>query len=157
MLRVASRGILAHRFAYELLVGPIPDGLHTDHLCRNHSCVRPDHLEPVTCAVNVQRGIGPAALNAKKAHCMHGHPFDGPNTMIAKNGKRQCRTCHNLRGQRAKRAAREAARVGRTRCKRGHPIEEHGYPIAGHGSMGCRACKREDATKRSRDAANRFS
>lgn len=41
---------------YEALVGPIPDGLHLDHLCRNIICVSPDHLEPVTNEENVRRG-----------------------------------------------------------------------------------------------------
>lgn len=49
------RRLYAHRVAYEALVGPIPDGLELDHLCRNRSCVRPDHLEPVTHGVNIQR------------------------------------------------------------------------------------------------------
>jgi len=45
----------AHRVAYELYVGPIPEGLHIDHLCRTRSCVRPDHLEPVPQAENNRR------------------------------------------------------------------------------------------------------
>jgi hypothetical protein len=45
----------AHRFAYEFLVGPIPDGLHLDHLCRVRHCVNPDHLEPVTVEENNRR------------------------------------------------------------------------------------------------------
>lgn len=49
--------VRAHRWAWEALVGPIPPGLVLDHLCRNPSCVNPDHLEPVTRAENTRRGI----------------------------------------------------------------------------------------------------
>jgi hypothetical protein len=45
----------AHRVVYELLVGPIPEGLTLDHLCKNIICVNPDHLEPVTMGENVRR------------------------------------------------------------------------------------------------------
>jgi hypothetical protein len=48
---------VAHRWCYEFMVGPIPDGLHLDHLCRNEPCVNPAHLDPVTPAVNLQRGL----------------------------------------------------------------------------------------------------
>jgi hypothetical protein len=57
VIRVNDRTCKAHRVFYEALVGPIPDGLDIDHLCRNKACVNPDHLEPVTTAVNVQRGV----------------------------------------------------------------------------------------------------
>lgn len=55
MIRFGSRRLLAHRVTYERMVGPIPDGLVLDHLCRNTSCVNPEHLDPVTVAVNNQR------------------------------------------------------------------------------------------------------
>lgn len=45
----------AHRAMYEAVVGPIPEGMELDHLCRVKSCVNPDHMEPVTPAVNVRR------------------------------------------------------------------------------------------------------
>lgn len=57
--------VLAHRFAYEVAVGPIPDGLVTDHLCRNRRCVNPDHLEPVTSRENTIRGHIARGVNRK--------------------------------------------------------------------------------------------
>ena len=53
-----GHSVMAHRFAYELMVGPVPDGLVMDHACRNRACVRPDHVEPVTQSENVIRGAG---------------------------------------------------------------------------------------------------
>jgi hypothetical protein len=84
---------MAHRYAYEYLVAPIPVDLQIDHLCRNRRCVNPAHLEPVTLVENVMRGIGPGAVNARKTHCLHGHAFDEANTYTDKSGRRQCRTC----------------------------------------------------------------
>ncbi len=84
--------IRAHRFAYEDMVGPIPDGLELDHLCRVRRCVNPSHLEPVTTEENLLRGMGPAAINARKTHCPQGHPYDEANTYRYKN-KRGCRAC----------------------------------------------------------------
>lgn len=46
----------AHIVVWESLNGPVPTGHQLDHLCRTRACVRPDHLEPVTCAENVRRG-----------------------------------------------------------------------------------------------------
>lgn len=87
----------AHRFAYEQIVGPIPDGLELDHLCRVRNCVNPDHLEPVPGAVNTLRGYGAPAKNARKTHCIRGHELpDEPNV---KGVWRRCNACR--REQRA--------------------------------------------------------
>ena len=53
---IGGRKQMLHRVAYEEFVGPIPDGLDIDHLCKNRACCEPTHLEPVTRSVNVQRG-----------------------------------------------------------------------------------------------------
>ena len=54
-VRVCGRLVTVHRLVYEQLVGPIPEGLHLDHLCYNRACVNIDHLEPVTLAENNRR------------------------------------------------------------------------------------------------------
>lgn len=88
----------AHRFAYELLVGPIPDGLVIDHLCRVRHCVNPAHLEAVTNAENILRGNGFSARHARKTHCPKGHPYDEANTLIRADGSRNCIACGRDRG-----------------------------------------------------------
>jgi len=108
----------AHRYAYATLVGPIPTGLVLDHLCRNPSCVNPDHLQPVTLSENNRRGFNWMARQRHQTICKHGHPFEGDNVGRHKDGSRYCRTCSRertrLRDERygnspAQRAARRAA------------------------------------------------
>ena len=103
-------GVYSHRFAYELLIGPIPAGLTIDHLCRVLTCVNPSHLEPVTNRENVLRGVSFAALHARKTHCPQGHPYSGDNLYIAPGGrKRECRECK--RYHRLERTERERSRT----------------------------------------------
>ncbi len=87
----------AHRVTYTLLMGPIPDGLVPDHLCRNRPCVNPAHLEPVTTRENLLRGVGFPATNAAKQHCGAGHPFDEQNTYTDPRGRRECKECRKAR------------------------------------------------------------
>jgi hypothetical protein len=98
-----------HRHAYMHLVGPIPEGLDLDHLCRVRDCCNPAHLEPVTRLENALRGLG-GWHQASKTHCADGHPFDEANTHWRPDrlNSRDCRACKNLanRRLRAKRAGR---------------------------------------------------
>jgi len=90
---------MAHRLAYESFVGPIPDGLTIDHLCRTRHCINPRHLEPVTNKENVLRGESLSAINAKKTHCPKGHPYFGKNLLIRPAGSRSCRACAAICGK----------------------------------------------------------
>lgn len=91
-----DRAQKAHRVAYELMVGPIPDGLTLDHLCRNRCCVNPNHLEPVSITVNIRR-MRPDG----ETECPRGHPLTGDNvgTRTGRNGRpwRVCRRCDRER------------------------------------------------------------
>lgn len=79
----------AHRYSYELNIGPIPDGLHIDHVCRNRICVRPAHLEAVTQQENNRRAAQAVT------HCPAGHAYEGYNLYIDRRGTRRCRRCAN--------------------------------------------------------------
>ena len=74
------RTVRAHRVSYELLIGPIPEDLVIDHLCRNRACVNPDHMELVTIGTNVLRGEGLTAKYAQATHCDNGHEYTEANT-----------------------------------------------------------------------------
>ncbi len=89
-----QRDVYAHRYAYEILIGAIPGGLQSDHLCRNRACVNTAHLEVVTNRQNTLRGEGITAQQARQTHCNKGHPFDLMNTRIYR-GRRYCRPCRN--------------------------------------------------------------
>jgi hypothetical protein len=96
-----GRMLQAHRLMYELMVGPIPDGMVVDHLCHNidlscsggeaclhRRCVNPAHLEVVTHRVNINRG-----RRGPKSHCPQGHEFTPENTYVYADGSRRCRAC----------------------------------------------------------------
>lgn len=88
-----KRGQLAHRFAYETMVGPIPEGLDLDHLCRVRACVNPAHLEPVTRRENLLRGETLPARHAARDECRKGHAYTPENTRTYPGRGRQCRAC----------------------------------------------------------------
>lgn len=95
-----GRPLPAHRVVYEMVRGPIPEGLYVDHLCRNPRCVKPSHLEPVTHAENVRRGragLRRSLQTAAMTHCKWGHEFTPENTYVGRNAngnpRRVCRRC----------------------------------------------------------------
>ena len=89
------KGTRAHRFSYEMFVGPIPEGKVLNHICRNRGCVNPEHLEIMTIGENLHApgSIALAALNAAKTHCPKNHEYSEVNTRITSKGGRACRTC----------------------------------------------------------------
>lgn len=93
----------AHRVAYELFRGPIPEGMNLDHLCRTRLCVNPWHLQICTGPENTRRGNS-GKCHAERTHCPQGHPYDAENTLLLPPGRggrtsvnRMCRECSRKR------------------------------------------------------------
>jgi len=113
MFSFGGKRTYAHRVAYELLVGPIPEGLELDHVkargCRSTACCNPEHLEPVTGRENRIRSNGVSGVNSRKTHCVNNHPFSEENTRILPNGSRQCRQCRRDYARKYYRASQKDA------------------------------------------------
>jgi hypothetical protein len=104
--KVKKKTVRAHRWYYEQTKGPIPEGLHIDHLCFVPLCVNPDHLEAVTQAENNRR------MGERITHCKRGHELTPDNVYYREtgNGRRTCRTC-KLAYQRELRRRRARVKV----------------------------------------------
>jgi HNH endonuclease len=87
--RRGEGSVTTHQAMWEQLIGPVPDGLELDHLCRNRSCCNPDHLQPVTRIVNVARGARRPGYRDHITRCSRGHAYDGRG-----GRQRRCSTCH---------------------------------------------------------------
>lgn len=92
-INVGGKLVPAHRLSFIWSLGSIPDDKQLDHLCRNHRCVNPNHLEPVTQQVNPLRGETIVASHARKTACPLGHPY----TKRRDRNARECRICKNDR------------------------------------------------------------
>ena len=102
-----SGGTTAHRVAYRLVKGDIRKGMSIDHLCRNHRCVNPDHLDAVTQRENVYRGLA----GRIPLYCKHGHYRTAATLRVTSSGGQACRVCDRLRATEANRAKRQAAQA----------------------------------------------
>ncbi|MDX3067722.1 HNH endonuclease [Streptomyces sp. ND04-05B] len=97
---IAKHQRTAHRVSYETFIGPIPEGLEIDHLCRVRHCVNPAHLEPVTHQENVRRAIAATGMVGGKPAggmrlgetCRAGHVVDAGNSYL-RRGLIRCLTC----------------------------------------------------------------
>lgn len=147
---------LAHRFSYQHFVGEIPDDLELDHLCRTRCCVNPAHLEPVTTAENIRRGVMNERRKQQAAsitHCPAGHPYEGENLQTWR-GMRACKECKRQRqlAKIRKRAEAEGRKLrppakDRTHCPAGHPYAGENLRIARNGQRVCKTCQRRQALK----------
>lgn len=106
-----SRKGYVHRYAYQRFVGPIPNGMEIDHVCRNRACANPLHLEAITHHENLLRGRTLTARNAAATHCPHGHAYTPDNTYLRQRPdgryERECRVCRREHGARLARRRRQ--------------------------------------------------
>src|SRR6185312_4959082 len=133
---VAAQNVSAHRVAYELWTGPIPEGMEIDHVCHpgdgscppgtchHRRCVNPDHLEVVTPTENKRRSNCASARNFGKTHCIRGHEFTPENTYIFTTSRgvmgRACRECNRLKRPKTGQPSSPELNAAKTHCPAGH-------------------------------------
>lgn len=93
-LRESKKSFVAHRWLYQQVVGPVPQGKELHHECNNKKCVNPSHLRPVThrenCLVSENNAC---AKHARQTHCKHGHELTPENVYVFTRTYRQCKCC----------------------------------------------------------------
>lgn len=137
-----GKSILVHRFSYKYFCGPIPKNKVIDHLCRVRHCVNPDHLEVTTQQVNILRGTGASAQNARKIYCDKGHLLNNNVTKWSKKqGRRVCSICNTLWRR------NKYGYVGpKTHCPLGHQyVQDNIYYRPDKKGIECLICRRQKA------------
>lgn len=133
-----------HRLAYELLVGPIPDGLVLDHLCKVRFCCAPAHLEPVPQKENVRRGRAAkpnAVRQPRPTHCPQGHEHNDESTLVRASGQRDCRVCTRERMRARRESLPRKPRPRKSHCVHGHELTPENVIVYSSGRA-CRECAR---------------
>lgn len=152
-LSVSGTPTPAHRVAYELFIGPIPEGMVLDHVCHNRDlscrggasclhrrCVNVDHLEPVDFLENFRRSPLTPTGKPPRPFCGKGHALDDENTYVNREGHRKCKECHREDRRKARAATPRKPRP--QQCRRGHQLtEENTYRYKNR--RVCRQCARD--------------
>lgn len=151
-----KRMVYAHIYFYQQKHGPIPEGLELDHLCRNPTCVNPDHLEPVTHAENMRRGSGWAGQKVRQTHCKRGHPLEPGNLLPPDPSNpqhahhRRCLICARAnRKYHYRKNYQPHPRQARTHCPEGHELTSANLVLSRlkRGHKVCRTCTRAKANR----------
>ena len=130
-ITVERRDRPVHRVVWEVLEGPIPDGLTIDHVkargCAHKNCGSIAHLEPVTRGENTLRGDTVSAHHAAQTHCISGHAFTSENTRVDSLRKRNCRACEGTPEERDRKALSDRRRRGTAEYRERHARQNREY------------------------------
>jgi hypothetical protein len=135
----------AHRLAYTLWKGKIPEGLDILHKCDVPPCCNPNHLIAGTPKENAEDSRAKNRhYTSSKTHCVHGHEFAVHAYVRASDGRRICRLCERERHRRRYLGTPlRPTNAGKSHCIRGHELAGDNLYIKPNGERQCRTCRRE--------------
>lgn len=164
VLSYRGRQWKAHRLAFLLLRGSLPDGRWVCHHCDNPTCVNPDHLYAGTPTENNRDTVRRGRRAPPKTHCKRGHPLSGDNVLPAYSSAgvisgRRCKICTlMLNAQSQARHGRKwrdkvnSRAKWRTRCARGHEMNSANVVFSRNGDRCCLTCRRAVADAKRKTA-----